>query len=142
MPCLRAPQSLLSVQEIEPATLRSQGCFPNLQPTTASTPPHQTQGLTWPCCEGANRTLEDNGQHVPCFDESRCQLLGADGKASCQQGTVQTGGGFILVWGVFSWHGLAPLVSLNTLLTRAGYVSLLGGHWQRFMDYPYCDGLV
>ena len=88
-------------------------------------------------------------------DESRYQLFRADGRVrvwrrpheamdpSCQQGTVQAGGGSILVWGVFTWHELGPLVHLNTSLTGDRYVTLLGDHLQPFMDfmYPHNDGI-
>jgi hypothetical protein len=42
-----------------------------------------------------------------------------------------------LVWGVFTWRGLGPLVHLNTSLTSDHYVSLLGDHLQPFMDFMY-----
>ena len=63
--------------------------------------------------------------------------------ASCQQGTVQAGGGSVMVWGVFIWNGLGPLVQLNRSLTANGYVQLLGDHLQPFMDvmFPTNDGL-
>ena len=59
---------------------------------------------------------------------------------SCQQGTVQAGGGSILVWSVFSWYGLGPLVRLNTPFT----VPLLGDQLQPFMDFMYHnnDGML
>jgi hypothetical protein len=62
---------------------------------------------------------------------------------SCQQGTMQSGGGSILVWGVFIWHGLIPLVRLNTSLTGNPYVALLGDHLQPLMDFMYAhnDGI-
>ena len=77
-------------------------------------------------------------------DESRYQLFRADGVCvrcrpheaidpSCQQGTVQAGDGSILVWGVFSWHGLGPVVHLNMSLS----ISLLGDHFQLVLDFIY-----
>ncbi|GIY17379.1 transposable element Tc1 transposase [Caerostris darwini] len=54
---------------------------------------------------------------------------------NCQQGTVQAGGGSVMVWAVFSWHGLGPLVRLDRTLTGNAYVQLLGDHLQPFMDY-------
>ena len=58
--------------------------------------------------------------------------------------TVQAGGGSVLVRGVFSWRGLGPMVHLNTSLTGAHYVLLLGDHSHPFMDfmYPHNDGMV
>jgi hypothetical protein len=61
----------------------------------------------------------------------------------CQQGTVQAGGGSILVLGVFTWHGLGLLLRLNMSLNGDCYVALFGDHSQPFMDfmYPQNDGL-
>ncbi|GFX71597.1 uncharacterized protein TNCV_2695851 [Trichonephila clavipes] len=35
-------------------------------------------------------------------------------------GTVQAGGGSVIVWGVCSWRDMGPLIRLNTTLTGAG----------------------
>jgi hypothetical protein len=53
---------------------------------------------------------------------------------TCQQDTVQAGGGSILVWGVFTWLQLGPLVHLNASLTGDRYVTLLDDHLQLFMN--------
>ena len=59
---------------------------------------------------------------------------------SCQQGTVQAGGGSILVWDLFLCHGWSPLVCLNIPLTSSHLLSLLGDHLQLFMC-PHNDGI-
>lgn len=44
--------------------------------------------------------------------------------SNCQQGTMEAGGGSIMMRAVFTWHGLGPLVKVNKLLTRNSYVQL------------------
>lgn len=58
---------------------------------------------------------------------------------SCQQGTVQAGGGSIMVWAVFNWHGLGSLIKLNQSLNGRGYVQLFGDYLQQFMDFMYSN---
>ena len=55
---------------------------------------------------------------------------------------MQAGGGS-MVWSVFTWNGLGPLIQLNGLLTRNDYVDLLGDHLHLFMCsiYPNNDGV-
>ncbi|GFY01757.1 uncharacterized protein TNCV_1467491 [Trichonephila clavipes] len=36
---------------------------------------------------------------------------------TCQQGTVQSGRGSMMVWSVCSWHDMGPLIHLDTTLT-------------------------
>ena len=43
---------------------------------------------------------------------------------------------------MFSWHRLGPLVLLNTSVTGARYVSLLGDHLQLFMDFRYAPSVM
>ena len=97
----------------------------------------------------------DDWKYIALSDESRFQLIRADRRVrvwhkpheamdpSCQQGTVQAGGGSIMLWAVFTWNGLGPLVKLNQSLTGKDYVQLLGDHLQPFMDfmYPNNDGI-
>ncbi len=54
---------------------------------------------------------------------------------SCQQGTVQAGGGSIMVWAVFTWGGLGLLVQLNGSLTRNDNVELLGDYLHPFIGF-------
>lgn len=114
---------------------------------------HRLQRLSW-AREHIGWSL-DQWKTVAWSDESRFQLVRADGRVrvwrrpheamdpNCQQGTVQAGGGSIMVWAVFTWHGLGPLVQLNRSLTGNGYVQLLTDHLQPFMDfmYPNNDGI-
>ncbi|KFM59538.1 Transposable element Tc1 transposase, partial [Stegodyphus mimosarum] len=110
---------------------------------------HRLQRLSW-AREHIGWSLNE-GKTVAWSDESRFQLVRADVRVrvwhrsheamdpSCQQSTVQAGGVSIMVWDVFTWHGLGPLVQLNRLLTGNGYVQLLGVHLQPFMDFTYSN---
>ncbi|GBO09083.1 hypothetical protein AVEN_235992-1 [Araneus ventricosus] len=60
---------------------------------------------------------------------------------ACQQGTVQGGGGSVMVWGVCNWRDMGPLIRLDTTLTGDRYVSILSGHLHPFMSIVYSDGL-
>ena len=68
----------------------------------------------------------DNWKNVVWSDESRFTLYQNDGKirvqrlqeekykVSCLVPTVKHGGGGIMMWGCFSWHGLGPLVRIDS----------------------------
>lgn len=84
---------------------------------------HRQQRRSW-ARDHISWTIDD-WKKVAWSDESRFKLVRADGRVrvwrrpheamdpSCQQGTVQAGGGSIMVWAVFTWHGLGSLVQLN-----------------------------
>ncbi len=84
-----------------------------------------------------NWTIED-WKNVACSDESRFLLRHSDGRVrisckehesmdpSCLVSTVQAGGGGIMVWGIFSWYTLGPLVPIEHRYTpRPTWVLLL-----------------
>ncbi|GFW60547.1 transposable element Tcb2 transposase [Trichonephila clavipes] len=62
----------------------------------------------------------DDWKHVAWSDESSFQLNRAEGHVqvrrqphesldlACQQGTVQAGGGSVMVWGVYIWRDIRP----------------------------------
>ncbi|GFQ76504.1 uncharacterized protein TNCT_95561 [Trichonephila clavata] len=52
---------------------------------------------------------------------------------TCQQGTVQAGGGPVMVWGVCSWRDVGLLIRLDTTLTGDRYVSILSDYLHPFM---------
>ncbi len=72
-----------------------------------------------------NRRLEN----ISWSDESRFLLRNPDGRVriwhkehecmdtSCLVSTVQAGGGGLMVWVIFSWHTLGPLVRIEHCLT-------------------------
>ncbi len=61
---------------------------------------------------------------------------------SCLVSTVQAGGGGVIVWGIFSWHTLGPLVPTEHCLNTTAYLSIVSDHVHPFMTtvYPSADG--
>jgi len=47
---------------------------------------------------------------------------------SCLVITVQAGGGGVMVWGMFSWHILGPLVPIGHRLNATPYLSIVSDH--------------
>ncbi len=90
-----------------------------------------------------NWTIED-WKNVAWSDESRFLLRHSDGRvriwykehesmdASCLVSMVQAGGG-VMVWGIFSWHTLVPLVSIEHRLNATVYLSIVADHVHPFM---------
>ncbi len=98
-----------------------------------------------------NWTIED-WKNVAWSDESRFLLRHSDGRVriwrkehesmdpACLVSTVQAGGG-VMVWGVFSWHTLGPLVPIEHRLNATAYLSMVADHVHPFMTtvYPSSD---
>ncbi len=61
---------------------------------------------------------------------------------SCLVSTVQAAGGGVVVWGIFSWHTLDPLVQIEHRLNIRAYLSIVADHVHPFMTtvYPSSDG--
>ncbi len=61
---------------------------------------------------------------------------------SCLVSTVQAGAGGVVVWGIFSWHTLGPLVPIEHCLNATAYLSIVADHVHPFMTavYPSSDG--
>ncbi len=61
---------------------------------------------------------------------------------SCLVSTVQAGGGGAMVWGIFSWNTLGPLVPIRHHLNATAYLSIVADHVHHFMTtvYPSSDG--
>ncbi len=90
-----------------------------------------------------NWTIED-WKNVAWSDESR--FLNSDGRVriwrkehesmdpSCLVSTVQAGGGGLMVWGIFSWHTLGPLVPIEHCLYATAYLSIVADHIHPFMN--------
>uniref|UniRef100_A0A673HQB6 Transposase Tc1-like domain-containing protein n=1 Tax=Sinocyclocheilus rhinocerous TaxID=307959 RepID=A0A673HQB6_9TELE len=102
-----------------------------------------------------NWTIED-WKNVAWSDESRFLLRHSDGRVriwrkehesmdpSCLVSMVQAGGGGggVMVWGIFSWHTLGPLVPIEHHLNATAYLSIVADHVHPFMTtvYPSSDG--
>ncbi len=55
---------------------------------------------------------------------------------SCLVSMVQAGGG-VMVWGIFSWHILGPLVPIDHRLNATVYLSIVADHVHPFMTTVY-----
>ncbi len=90
-----------------------------------------------------NWTIEES-KNVAWSDESRFLLQHSDGRVrilckehesmdpSCFVSTVQAGDG-VMVWRIFSWHTLSPLVPTEHSLNATAYLSIIAGHVHPFM---------
>ncbi|GFV90335.1 transposable element Tcb2 transposase [Trichonephila clavipes] len=58
-----------------------------------------------------------------------------------QQGTVNAGGGSVMVWSVCSCRNMGPLIRLGMALTSEMYVSILSDHLHPFMSIVHSDRL-
>ncbi len=56
---------------------------------------------------------------------------------SCVVSAVQAGGGGVMVWGIFSWHTLGPLVPIEHRLNTTAYLSIVADHVHPFMTTVY-----
>ncbi len=93
-----------------------------------------------------NWTIED-WKNVAWSDDSRFLLQHSDDSviiwrkehesmdSSCLVSTVQAGdgGGGVMVWGIFSWHTLDPLVPIDHRLNTTVYLSIVADHVHPFM---------
>ncbi len=54
---------------------------------------------------------------------------------------VNAAGGVVMVWGIFSWHTLGPLVPIEHHLNATAYLSIVADHVHPFMTtmYPSSD---
>ncbi|GFW39104.1 transposable element Tcb2 transposase [Trichonephila clavipes] len=110
---------------------------------------HKALRLAW-VRQHQHWTVKD-WKHVAWSDESHFQLNRADVRVwrqshesmdpTCQQGTVQAGGGSVMVWGVCNWRDMGLLIRLDTTLTGDRYVSILFDHLHPFMPSVHSDGL-
>nr|KAF6387327.1 hypothetical protein mMyoMyo1_007836 [Myotis myotis] len=87
-------------------------------------------------------------------DESRFQLHHSDGRVriwrkqhesmhpTCMSTALQAGGGSVMVWGMFSWHDLGPLIRVEQHLKSTTYLSIVAVqvHPIMLMAYPNGDG--
>ncbi len=95
-----------------------------------------------------NWTIEDC-KNVAWSDESRFLLQHSDGRVriwrkehesmdpSCLVSMVQAGGGGVMVWGIFYWDTLDPLVPIEHRLNATAYLSIVAGHVHPFMTTVY-----
>ena len=96
----------------------------------------------------------EDWKQVAWSDESRFLLRHSDGRVriwrqqhesmdpSCLISTVQAGGGGVMVWGIFSWLTLSPLVPTEHCVKATAYLSIVTDHVHPFMTtvYPSSGG--
>ncbi len=99
-----------------------------------------------------NWTIED-WKNIAWSDETWFLLQHSNGRVriwrkehesmdpSCLVSTVQAAGGGVMVWGIFSWHTLGPLVPIEHRLNATAYLSIVADHVHPFMTtvYPSSD---
>ncbi len=56
---------------------------------------------------------------------------------SCLVSTVQADVGGVMVWRIFSWHTLGPLVPIEHRLNATAYLSIVADHVHPFMTTVY-----
>ncbi len=92
-------------------------------------------------------------KNVAWSDESRFLLRHSDGwvrnwckehenmDPSCLVSMVQAASGGVMVWGIFSWHTLGLLVSIEHCLNTTAYLRIVADHVHPFMItvYPSSD---
>ncbi len=61
--------------------------------------------------------------------------------SSCLVSMVQAGGG-VMVWGIFSWHTLGPLVPIEHHLNATAFLSIVAEHVHPFMTTVYTSSDV
>ncbi len=93
-------------------------------------------------------TIED-WKNVAWSDGSRFLLRHSDGRVriwrkehesmdpSCLVSTVQADGGGVVVWGIFSWHTLGPLVPIEHRLNATAFLSIVADHVHPFRTTVY-----
>nr|KAF6349142.1 hypothetical protein mMyoMyo1_011698 [Myotis myotis] len=61
---------------------------------------------------------------------------------TCMSTTLQAGWGSVMVWGMFSWHDLGPLIHVEQHLNSTTYLSIIADqvHPIMLMAYPNGDG--
>ncbi len=56
---------------------------------------------------------------------------------SCLVSTVHAACGGVMVWGIFSWHTLGPLVPIEHYLNATAYLCIVADHVHPFMTTVY-----
>ena len=92
---------------------------------------------------------EEEWKQVIWSDESRFALFESDGHVrvwrspgeaynqDCIQSTVKFGGGSVMFWGCFGWHGVGPLVVVEGNMNSDDYVNILANSFIPWVsNYP------
>ncbi|CAB4382599.1 unnamed protein product [Rhizophagus irregularis] len=95
------------------------------------------------------KNWQEEWKQVVWSDESRFALFESDGRVKvwrragdaynkdCIQPTVKFGGGSVMFWGYFGWHGVRPLVVVEGNMDSDKYVNVLANHFILWVsNYP------
>ncbi len=92
---------------------------------------------------------KEDWKNVAWSDESPFLLWHSDGNVRiwckehesmdppCLVSMVQAGGVGVMVWGIFSWHTLGPLVPIEHCLNATAYPSIVADYVHPFMTTVY-----
>ncbi|CAB4389996.1 unnamed protein product [Rhizophagus irregularis] len=107
---------------------------------------HRSDRLRW---SREKKNWEEEWKQVVWSDESRFALFESDGRVrvwrslgeaynqNCIQPTVKFGGGSVMFWGCFGWHGVGPLVVVEGNMNSDDYVNILANHFIPWVNnYP------
>ncbi len=100
----------------------------------------------WTTEDWKNVAWSDESRFLPWHSDGRIRIWRKEHESmapSCLVSTVQAGGGgVIMVWVIFSWHTLRPLVPIEHRLNPTDYPSIVADHVHPFMTtvYPSSDG--
>jgi Transposase/DDE superfamily endonuclease len=110
------------------------------------TPKHRKDRLRW---SRDKRNWGDEWKQVVWSDESRFALFESDGRVrvwrnpgesyneNCILPTVKFGGGSVMFWGCFGWHGVGPLVVVDGNMNSDDYINILANNFIPWVDnYP------
>ncbi len=77
------------------------------------------------CCDMSDGRVKIWHEEHECMDPS------------CLVSMAQAGGGGVMVWDIFSWHTLSPLVPIEHSLNTTAYSSIVADHVHPFMTTVY-----
>ncbi len=96
-----------------------------------------TQALqNWTIVDWKNVAWSDESRFLLRHSDVRVRILRKEHEStdpSCLFSTVQAGGGGVMVWGIFYWHTLGPLVPIEHRLNATAYLSIVADHVHPFM---------
>ncbi len=93
----------------------------------------------WPIEDWKNAGWSDESRFLLQHSDSRVRICRKEHESmdpSRLVSTVQAGGG-VMVWGIFSWHTLGPLVPIEHHLNTTVYLNIVADHVHPFMTTVY-----
>ncbi len=94
----------------------------------------------WTIEDWINVVWSDKSWFLLRYSDSRIRIWRKEHESmdpSFHVSTVQAAGGGVMVWGIFSWHTLGPLVPIEHRLNTTDYLSIVADHVHPFMTTVY-----